>query len=38
VALGGWRDGALGLFLCATLAWFELVKFLFLRALGARPA
>lgn len=37
VALGGWRDGALGLFLCATMAWFELVKFVFLWAL-ARPA
>ncbi len=24
--LGGWRDGALGLFLCAALAWFEIVK------------
>jgi glycosyltransferase involved in cell wall biosynthesis len=35
VLLGGWRDGALGLFLCATLAWFELVKFVFLRALAA---
>ncbi len=35
VGLGGWRDGALGLFLCATMAWFEVVKFLFLRALEA---
>lgn len=35
VALGGWRDGAVGLLMCATLAWFELVKFIFLRALGA---
>lgn len=35
VQLGGWRDGLLGLFLCATLAWFEVVKFAFLRALGA---
>lgn len=25
--LGGWRDGWLGLFLCGSLAWFELVKF-----------
>ncbi|WP_298817563.1 glycosyltransferase family 2 protein [Chloroflexus sp.] len=25
--LGGWRDGWLGLFLCATLAWHEVVKF-----------
>jgi glycosyltransferase involved in cell wall biosynthesis len=40
VALGGWRDGPLGLFLCATLAWFEVVKFAFLLALAAaeRPA
>ncbi len=30
VALGGWRDGPLGLFLCAALAWFELVSFAFL--------
>ncbi len=30
IALGGWRDGALGLLLCATLAWFEVVKFIFL--------
>lgn len=28
VLLNGWRDGWLGLFLCATLAWFELIKFL----------
>lgn len=34
VALGGWRDGPLGLFLCATLAWFEVVKFAFLWGLG----
>lgn len=27
VQLGGWRDGAIGLLLCGTLAWFELVKF-----------
>lgn len=33
VALGGWRDGALGLFLCATLACFEIVKFVHLRGL-----
>jgi glycosyltransferase involved in cell wall biosynthesis len=31
--LGGWRDGPLGLFLCAALAWFELVKFAFLRGM-----
>ena len=30
VALGGWRDGPLGMFLCASLAWFELVNFAFL--------
>lgn len=30
VKLGGWRDGPLGLFLCASLAWFELVSFAFL--------
>lgn len=35
VHLGGWRDGALGLMLCTTLAWFELVKFAFL--LGLDP-
>jgi (heptosyl)LPS beta-1,4-glucosyltransferase len=35
VALGGWRDGPLGLFLCATLAWFEVVKFVFLWGLAA---
>ncbi len=37
VRLGGWRDGALGLFLCLTMAWFEVVKFAFLRTL-APPA
>jgi (heptosyl)LPS beta-1,4-glucosyltransferase len=36
VRLGGWRDGRLGLFLCATMAWFELVKFAFLRTLNGR--
>jgi glycosyltransferase involved in cell wall biosynthesis len=30
VTLGGWRDGGLGLFLCASLAWFEVVKYGFL--------
>lgn len=30
VRLGGWRDGGLGLFLCGSLAWFEVVKFAFL--------
>jgi hypothetical protein len=33
VALGGWRDGALGLFMCATLAYFECVKFVHLKGL-----
>ncbi|MGQ9926294.1 MAG: glycosyltransferase family 2 protein [Chloroflexaceae bacterium] len=38
VGLGGWRDGALGLFLCLTMAWFEVVKFAFLQALASsRP-
>ncbi len=40
LALGGWRDGALGLLLCGTLALFELVKFLHLKGLErttARP-
>lgn len=35
VRLGGWRDGALGLFLCAALAWFEIVKFACLHLLQA---
>jgi glycosyltransferase involved in cell wall biosynthesis len=34
INLGGWRDGPLGLFLCATLAWFELVSFAFLLLLA----
>ena len=34
--LGGWRDGLLGLFLCVTLAWFELVAFVMLWALTNR--
>jgi glycosyltransferase involved in cell wall biosynthesis len=33
IPLGGWRDGALGLFLCATLAYFEWVKFVHLKGL-----
>lgn len=33
LTLGGWRDGALGLLLCGTLALFELVKFLHLKGL-----
>ena len=36
IALGGWRDGLLGLLLCATLAWFELVKFILLAGMGRR--
>lgn len=36
ILLGGWRDGALGLMLCATMAWHEVVKFLFLASLTAR--
>lgn len=31
--LGGWRDGWLGLFLCATLAWHEVIKFCMLYGL-----
>lgn len=33
VRLGGWRDGLLGLFLCATLAYFEFVKFVHLKGI-----
>jgi glycosyltransferase involved in cell wall biosynthesis len=33
VALGGYRDGAIGLLLCATLAYFECVKFAHLKGL-----
>jgi glycosyltransferase involved in cell wall biosynthesis len=33
VQLGGWRDGPLGLFLCATLAYFEWVKCVHLKGL-----
>ncbi len=33
VQLGGWRDGWLGVFLCATMAWHEVVKFCMLRGL-----
>jgi glycosyltransferase involved in cell wall biosynthesis len=33
VQLGGWRDGLLGIFLCGSLAWFEVVKFGYLRLL-----
>ncbi len=35
IILGGWRDGPLGLLLCATLAWHELVSFVFLISLQA---
>jgi glycosyltransferase involved in cell wall biosynthesis len=38
VILGGWRDGPLGLFLCASLAWFELVSFAFLRLIAPDEA
>lgn len=31
--LGGWRDGPIGLLLCATLAYFEIVKFAHLKGL-----
>lgn len=34
IRLGGWRDGPLGLFLCAALAWFEVVKFAFLTTIN----
>jgi (heptosyl)LPS beta-1,4-glucosyltransferase len=33
ITLGGYRDGAIGLLLCATLAYFEWVKFVHLKAL-----
>ena len=33
VQLGGWRDGALGLLLCGTLALFEIIKFVHLKAI-----
>jgi glycosyltransferase involved in cell wall biosynthesis len=33
IALGGYRDGAVGLLLCATLAYFELVKYIHLKGL-----
>ncbi|RRR68476.1 MAG: glycosyltransferase family 2 protein [Candidatus Viridilinea halotolerans] len=36
VNLSGWRDGPLGLLLCATLAWHEVVKFAFLLTLRGR--
>jgi hypothetical protein len=32
--LGGWRDGGVGLLLCGTLAYFEIVKFAHLRRLA----
>ncbi len=41
IMLHGWRDGLLGLFLCGTLAWFEVVRCGFLWVLqtqrGQRP-
>lgn len=27
IQLGGWRDGGLGLFLCGSLAWFEVITY-----------
>lgn len=36
VRLGGWRDGWLGLFLCASLAWFEVVRAGCMRLLQAQ--
>ncbi len=36
IGLGGYRDGALGLFLCAALAYFELVKYMHLKRLERR--
>jgi glycosyltransferase involved in cell wall biosynthesis len=33
LALGGYRDGAIGLLMCATLAYFEIVKFVHLKGL-----
>jgi glycosyltransferase involved in cell wall biosynthesis len=33
ITLGSWRDGALGLFLCAALAYFEWIKFVHLKGL-----
>jgi hypothetical protein len=35
VTLHGYRDGALGLFLCATMAYFEMVKYVHLKGLMA---
>ncbi|MFQ3630657.1 glycosyltransferase family 2 protein [Roseiflexus sp.] len=35
ITLHGYRDGALGLFLCATMAYFEIVKYVHLRGLAA---
>ncbi len=31
--LGGWRDGVIGLLLCATLAYFEIVKYTYLKGM-----
>jgi len=33
IKLGGWRDGRIGLLMCSTLAYFELVKYVHLKAL-----
>jgi len=34
IRLGGWRDGSIGLLMCGTLAYFELVKYVHLKALA----
>ena len=34
--LGGWRDGPIGLLMCGTLAYFELIKFAHLKGLERR--
>jgi len=34
IELGGWRDGPIGLLMCGTLAYFELVKFVHLKGLA----
>ena len=38
IVLHGWRDGLLGLFLCGTLAWFEVVRCGFMWVLQAERA
>src|SRR5262245_13690159 len=34
IKLGGWRDGPIGLLMCGTLAYFELVKYVHLKGLA----